>query len=290
MLKKSLLASIAFATLSPTQASQVLNPHPAQAQGQNATGTSNCPPCPCGGVNGWVLIPAGPGMPCNQGASEGKNEEEVKHHHHEPAAKRSLHPLRTPEQEQLEIDLRPITPHIYLRANPDSPDPTKKEGEWGKALNGKVYFRHLGNWVYDPSVNATTDIIATGVKARAQAIEEALKKHHQPQQRPKPTPVTNAGQAEGASQAAEVISPTPKPATSRGYQGKHWEVNVPGALGTTERPNPVKTEPTMGGQAIPAQGEFNGAQTNISDRNKTRAAEPNQFIPAPPPPPPLPHQ
>jgi hypothetical protein len=170
MLKKSLLASIALLSINSTLASPEM-----QAP---AHGASNCPPCPCGGVQGWVLIPAGPGATCHQGAGATTSEAEVTPHH-QPAAehhqdpghhKPAMHPEgRTPEQQKLEDELHPITPHLFLRANPNSPTPNKKEGEWGKELNDKVYFRHLGNWVYDPSVKPT-DIISTGVKDKIKKL------------------------------------------------------------------------------------------------------------------------
>lgn len=316
MLKKTLLASIAFVSFNPTQASQGLDSHHAQAQGQNTV----CPPCPCGGANGWVLLPAGPGAPCNQTEPAEKTEAEVKPHHHgphepsaeahhhHPAVKPTLHPLLTPEEEQLERGLKPIAPHIYLRANPNSPTLEKKEGEWGKALGNKVYFKALGKWVYDPSVNATKDIVATGVKDKAKRYEEALKKQQATPFRQARSQVSQAAagasqeateggqaiaeganQAAGGSQATEgVIPPPPPPPQIKGGNlRKRWPtVQIPGALGTTERPNPVQTEPTMGGNPIPAQGRFNEAQTNIEQRNQARPAEPNEFIPVPPPLPP----
>jgi len=185
MFKKSLLLSMTIMSLAPIQAAQrhQLPPPPPPA---------HCPPCPCGGVNGWVLIPAGPGgMPCNQGAHKAEGIQAQQEPAQEPAGevaqpyqapKRSLHPPRTAEQEQLERDLKNVKPKIYLRVNPNDPQ-HKQEGEWGKELHGKVYFKRLGNWEHDPTVSPT-DVANEGQVKRNIGFFEGLFKKSQPQQQP----------------------------------------------------------------------------------------------------------
>jgi len=305
MLKKSLLASIAFMSINPVLASQHM---PTPAHAGSAHEGSNCPPCPCGGAQGWVLIPAGPGTPCHQGEGATPSEEEAKPHHH-PAPehhhdavvhhKPLMHPEgRTPEQQKLEDELQPIIPHIFLRANPHSPTPNKKEGEWGKELHGKIYFRHLGNWVYDPSVKPT-DIVSTGVKDKIkkfnaggpQAAQESSAHAGSAHAASTHTGSAHAGsttetKAEAAAEAKaeavveakkeaaaetkdEAVVPTAPPlhtasaAVSRGGWTKdakgRWVKNTPpDALGTTARPN------TVDENGRPIQGSFNRAQTGMT--------------------------
>ena len=290
MLKKSLLASIALVSVNPIQASQATTQPPAPTHhAHNAEkAPSHCPPCPCGGVTGWVLIPAGPGTPCNQHA--GKHDEEAEgkpsgepapdtaaSHHHKPGAK-SLHPLPTAEQEKLAADLKAVPPHIYLRANPHSPDPTKKEGEWGKELNGKVYFKELGNWIHDPSVK-TTDIVTTGVKARIRAMDAAKGRPQSPQRakpavaaRPAVAPVEKPAEQEAPAERPAPPSaagkvPPPPPLPAGGAKAKNsWKVNVPDALGTTNRPNPVYTNPSQNNERQFALGAPNRAQTGVTGK------------------------
>lgn len=293
MLKKSLLASIALVSVNPIQASQATTqPHAPTHHAHNndynndhnnEKAPSHCPPCPCGGVTGWVLIPAGPGAPCNQHAGKHDEEAEAKpsgepapdtaaSHHHKPGAK-SLHPLPTAEQEKLAADLKAVPPHIYLRANPHSPDPTKKEGEWGKELKGKVYFKELGNWVHDPSVK-TTDIVTTGVKARIRAMDAAKGRPQSPQrptpaiaERPAEEPAAQEAPAERPappSRAGRVPPPPPPPPSNKGsasslktssnksgYQGQHHEVKLPARLIPTA-PNMTSNLGSQGDQVYPS--------------------------------------
>lgn len=290
MFKKSLLAGIAFMGLNAIQAGEALpgyagpTTHAGQAEHathpEHAPRPPHCPPCPCaGGVKGWVLIPADTGMPCM------KHPGEHPPHHHkagEPDASapphhadhKSLHPNRTEEEERLEEELKPIPSHIYLRVNPD--DPTKeKKGEWGKALNGKVYFKVLGNWVHDPSVHATTDRVETGVKSRVKALEGSLKRH---KPAPKPQPLATETNKEATTQtASEETAAVPPAPRAR----KTWpKVNVPNALGTTNRPNVVRTNPEDNERQF-SQGSPNKAQTGA-----TGESAPNTSPPPPPPPPP----
>ncbi len=301
MLKKSLLASIALVSLNPIQASQATTQPPAPTHhAHNAEkAPSHCPPCPCGGVTGWVLIPAGPGTPCNQHA--GKHDEEAEgkssgepapdtaaSHHHKPGAK-SLHPLPTAEQEKLAADLKDLPRHIYLRANPHSPDPKKKEGEWGKELKGKVYFKELGNWVHDPSVKAEKDekdnlnphtdmVKKRDIKAEARAMD-AAQGHPQSPQRAKPAvaarpavaPVEKRAEQEAPAEppappsaAGKVPPPPPPPPSNKGsasslktsgnksgYQGRHHEVKLPARLIPTA-PNMTSNLGSQGNQVYPS--------------------------------------
>lgn len=311
MLKKALLASIALISLSPITASQTMHTQHPQAPG-------NCPPCPAGGVQGWVLLPAGPGMPCMQGAgtvhganthpsaassaTTGMNaatpeEAAPQHSAHQTATthttpKKSMHPEgRTPEQEKLEVELKDVTPHIYLRANPNSTPPNQKEGEWGKELNGKVYFRHMGSWLHDESVKPT-DKMTTGVKDKVKALNATpstsktlggtratASKAAATKIPPADEPTTNAPSQ--AAPTSETTPPPPPPPPAAGSPArKNWPaVTPPDVLGTTNRPNPVKSDPTKrGAPAVPAQGKVNRAQTNLDTRNAPQETDANRFI------------
>jgi len=258
-----------------------------------AKDATHCPPCPCGGVGGWVLIPAGPGTPCHQGA-DGKTEEGATHHHtpaeepHKPAAKPSLHPLPTPEEEALEAKLKPIQAHIFRRADPNHPNAEKK-GEWGKALDGKVYFRELGIWKHDPSVHPTTDIISTGVKDRIKALNEAGKKQQQPTAKPtaKPTEKPANEPTDAAEKPTTIPTPPPPPSSSTGGKkpAKQWpKVNVPDALGTTQgRVQSATTNPTKGNELEFGLGAPNRAQTGVTGK-PIPEADTSESKPAVPPP------
>lgn len=296
MLRKTLLAGIALINLNVIEASQNIPPlhtpqpghhpqNPAQhdkTQHEPAHHTNDakhCPPCPYGGVGGWVLIPAGPGTPCNQNAAE----EEARPHHkpageHHPVAphKPSLHPLPTPEEEALAAQLKPIQAHIFKRSDPNHPN-AEKRGEWGKALNGKVYFKTLGIWKHDPSVHATTDIIATGVKDKIKMFNQ-MGQQQQPQ-KPTPKPARKPVQAaeapadkpDGPTTAAPTNVPPPPPAPQVAPAGgkqpaKRWpKVNVPDALGTTQgRVQSATTNPTKGNELEFGLGAPNRAQTGVT--------------------------
>lgn len=293
MLRKSLLASIALVSLNPIQASQATPQHHAPTHHahnndhNNEKAPSHCPPCPCGGVTGWVLIPAGPGMPCNQNA--GKHDEEAEGkpsgepapdtaapHHHNSA--------------KLAAQLKAEPPHIYLRANPHSPDPKKKEGEWGKELKGKVYFKELGNWVHDPSVEADKDekgnpnphtdmVKKRDIKAEARAMD-AAKRPPQSPQKPAPAIVARPAVAPAGkpavqeapaerpappSTAGRVPPPPPLPPPSNegstssdkisgnkgGYKGRHHEVKLPARLIPTV-PHATSNLGSQGDQVYPS--------------------------------------
>lgn len=296
MLRKTLLAGIALINLNAIEASQNTSPlhtqQPAHHQ-QNPVqhdktqhepthhtkDAKHCPPCPGGGVGGWVLIPAGPGTPCNQNAAE---EEAKPHHkpheeHHVTPHKPSLHPLPTPEEEALAAQLKPIQAHIFKRADPNHPN-AEKRGEWGKALNGKVYFKTLGIWKHDPSVHATTDIIATGVKDKIKMFNQmgqiGQNPHHSNHPAPKPVrkPTPAAAEApadkpDGPTTAAPTNVPPPPVAPTGGKQpAKRWpKVNVPDALGTTQgRVQSATTNPTKGNELEFGLGAPNRAQTGIT--------------------------
>ena len=308
MLKKTLLASIALISLSPVTAGQTMHTQHQQAPG-------NCPPCPTGGVQGWVLLPTGPGMPCIQsgGAAYGTNthantsapttaemnatssEEASPHHttHHTASTpvtpKKLMHPEgRTPEQEKLEEELKNVTPHIFLRSNPNSTTPNQKEGEWGKELNGKVYFRHMGSWLHDASV-MPADKVTTGVKDKVKALNATPSTSKTlGGSRPAASkagasgpsamkPATNTPEATATTTPPP--PPPPAPTTSSTARKKWPAVTPPDVLGTTNRPNQIKTDPTKkGAPAVPDQGRVNRAQTNLEQRNAPQETNANQFI------------
>lgn len=308
MLKKTLLASIALISLSPINAGQTMHAQHPQAPG-------NCPPCPAGGVQGWVLLPAGPGTPCMQGTGNttgvnthpnagtgataemnaAKPEEVTPHHptHHTASTtgtpKKLMHPEgRTPEQERLEEELKNVTPHIFLRANPNSSPPNQKEGEWGKELHGKVYFRHMGSWLHDASVKLT-DKVTTGVKDKVKALNGTTSTSKtlggtRPTA-PKvaanvPSDMKPATSTPEATATTPPPPPPPPPSATGSTARKNWPtVTPPDVLGTTNRPNPIKSDPTKkGAPAVPAQGKVNRAQTNLDQRNAPQETNANQFI------------
>ncbi|MBM3468872.1 MAG: hypothetical protein FJX71_05520 [Alphaproteobacteria bacterium] len=243
MLKKVLLASISLAALHASQSAQ--SPQPHQGMQQPAS-SSNCPPCEMGGKIGYVLIPANIGSPCDQPLQAPQHHDAAPMHHHGNV--NPMHALPTKEQEELEEKLRPVEPHIYKK--PDG------QGEWGKALGSTVYFRKLGLWVKAEGVEHPRDIIHTHVDQKAQEVDNA-----EAAGRPTPPPPPRAG-----------IKPAKKFPTVK-----------PDALGTTQRVNPVKTEPTEGNKRNFALGAPNVAQTGV-----TGQAAPKIDIPAAPPPPPPP--
>jgi hypothetical protein len=294
MLRKSLLAGIALINLNTIEASQNTPPlhaqqpahhpqtpaHHDKTQHEPAHHTKDAKHCPCGGVGGWVLIPAGPGTPCNQNAAE---EEEKPHHkpageHHVTPHKPS-HPLPTPAEEALAAQLKPIQAHIFKRADPNHPN-AEKRGEWGKALNDKVYFKTLGIWKHDPSVHATTDIIATGVKDKIKMFNQTSQ-NPQHSQTPTPKPVRKSTPAaaevpadipDGPTTAAPTNvapPPPPSPASTGGKPpAKRWpKVNVPDALGTTQgRVQSATTNPTKGNELEFGLGAPNRAQTGVTGK------------------------
>ena len=297
MLKKSLLTSIALIGLNPIQASQTTHPqttHPQHTQNpahhnpaHPTKDTTHCPPCPCGGVGGWVLLPAGPGTPCHQGAAEEKTEEGVKPHHtdeehHVTPHKPSLHPLPTPEEKALAAKLEPIQAHIFKRADPNHPNAEKK-GEWGKALDGKVYFKVLGIWKHDPSVHATTDIISTGVKDRIAKLNDANKKQQQPE-KPTTKPISTASEASTAKPDGPPTAPPPPP-TGGKKPAKSWpKVNVPDKAGLTEgRVQSATTNPTKDNELEFGLGAPNRAQTGVTGK-AIPEADTSGSKPAVPPP------
>jgi len=285
MLKKSLLVSITLISLNSVQAAQTMHPqhaqhptqqHPTHHDPAHSAGSGHCPPCPCGGVGGWVLLPAGPGTPCHQGAAKEKTEEHhaTPHHtaeeHHVTPHKPSLHPLPTPEEEALAEKLKPIGGHIFRKADPNNPN-AEKRGEFGKVLDGKVYFQHLGIWKHDPSVHATTDIISTGVKDRVKALNEANKTHHHPEE-------------PGGARAAPPPPPA-HPTTTGKRPARSWpKVNVPDALGTTEgRVQSAHTNPTKDNEREFGLGAPNRAQTGVTGQ-PIPEADASESRPAVPPP------
>lgn len=253
MLKHLLLASIAFVST------------------QEAF--SSCPPCDSnnGGVTGWVLLPVGKnGAPCHSsGAEEGdkSTHEHLPSTHTHNAPSTPSHESKSSEEELI-TKLKAIKPHLYYRANPHHPT-QEKRGEWGKALADKVYFKVLGEWVHDPSVNATTDIIETGVQAKKRALEAAMKKQQSSSEVSSPSESHNAPEAKPTSNKNRKKWPTVSPAH---------------ALGTTARPNTVKTEDNTRNFS---QGSANVAQTGVTGTTPT-PADTSATGPAIPPPPPLP--
>jgi hypothetical protein len=300
MLRKTLLAGMALINLNAIEASQNTPSLHTQQQAHHpqnpahhdktehepahqAKDAKHCPPCPCGGVGGWVLIPAGPGTPCNQNAAE----EEAKPHHkpneHPVAPHKPAHPLPTAEEEALEAQLKPIQAHIFKRADPNHPN-AEKRGEWGKALNGKVYFKTLGIWKHDPTVHATTDIIATGVKDKIKMFNQ-MGQNPQHSQTPTPKPIKKPAPTAAEAPADKPDGPTAAVTTGSKQPAKRWpKVNVPDALGTTQgRVQSATTNPTKGNELELGLGAPNRAQTGITGKSIPEA-DSSESKPAVPPP------
>jgi hypothetical protein len=175
------------------------------------------------------------------------------------------HPLPTPAEEALAAQLKPIQAHIFKRADPNHPN-AEKRGEWGKALNDKVYFKTLGIWKHDPSVHATTDIIATGVKDKIKMFNQMGQKP-QHSQTPPPKPVRK-----------------PIPAAAESPEKRWPKVNIPDALGTTQgRVQSATTNPTKGNELEFGLGAPNRAQTGVTGK-PIPEADSSASKPAVPPP------
>ncbi|MDF3033327.1 MAG: hypothetical protein K0R76_281 [Alphaproteobacteria bacterium] len=376
MFKKSLLASIALISLNPVQANQA------------APAPSHCPPCPCGGVNGWVLIPAGSGTPCNQAPSSEEQAPPAKPHHHkaQPLEQPMPAPHKLSQAHVSEEQALPITQHHHtgqplehsrpaphkviqvqhaseeqtptvmhrhhtvqpVQQSVSTPphhfddhsvdhhraglkpikhhEATKEEDdlrralegvqgnlyekangqvEFGKPYNNGIYFQdlRLGIWVKNEDTPQPKIYNKGSVKARAQAIEQALKSQQQPQQRPTPRtgvtvpaptsmaptrptePITSAEAPLATTEASAPSKVGNSTTTSSGYTGKRYKVNLPDALSTASRPN--TTIRTTTGKPEFAQGTVNQAQTGITGK-EAPSIDASSAIPMAPPPPPLP--
>lgn len=252
--------------------------------------------CPPGHEKGWIIdegthrymiLADGTKIELGQGGATHHTEHSTPSHTGEPHD--PLHPLPTKEELELEEKLKPIAPHIFKRADPNHPT-AEKRGEWGKALDDKVYFRVLGIWKHDPSVNAKTDIIATSVKDRIKMHEE-MKAHHvkpatkpthttpKPENKPaeaKPTedkPAEDKPAEEKPADDKPMMIPKAPPPPPRGgpkatlgskFVRKAPTVVPPDVLGTTARTNTVQTDPTQGDKRVFSQGAANRAQTGVT--------------------------
>jgi hypothetical protein len=207
----------------------------------------------------------------------------------------TLHPEPTPEELALEAKLKPVASHIFKRADPHNPT-AEKRGEWGKALDGKV----LGIWKHDPSVNATTDIISTGVKDKIKASEASTKgQHSKPEEKPaadKPAADKPAEDKPATDKPTDDNKPMnipkapppppkggPKPAIGGKPVRKAPTVVPPDVVGTTGRTNTVQTDPTQGDKRVMSQGAANRAQTGLTGQEIPPADTSETGNPVPPP-------